>query len=285
MHFTCTTFRFVIVLVFLKAVETKAFSMPNQILCCWSYPLHLFNSHTCQLCGDWYALCLLAMAHKNVCKLELNFKPEAGQSCKLSIDAARNRATRSCVYLSSCASLLPCVWVTLPPFLSVCLSDLLYLLVCHTVCHIIWTITNHASVKQTKRAQSIRSRIRIRTRTRTRKWLPHFTAGQKFASKSYFRIRGALTQRQNYAQSRKRENLWGREQNQAERTTFECCGRLDIFLALVLRKSHVRYVCGCVCVVGGGEKLVVLQRHCVCGCGKGAPQPAAVAAVHTSISL
>lgn len=29
----------------------------------------------------------------------------------------------------------------------------LYRVVCHTVCHIIWTITNHASVKQTKRAK------------------------------------------------------------------------------------------------------------------------------------
>lgn len=65
-------------------------------------------------------------------------------SCKLSADAARNRATSSQTLALSLSHTLPAAdW----------LSGWLYRVVCHTVCHIIWTITNHASVKQTKRVK------------------------------------------------------------------------------------------------------------------------------------
>lgn len=95
------------------------------------------------------------------------------------------------------------------------LSLSLYRVVCHTVCHIIWTITNHASVKQTKRAERIRIRIRIRIRTRT--WSPYSSYPlRKFASKSYFPTRVALTRRQS-ERRRERERARGRAKGSTDR--------------------------------------------------------------------
>jgi len=77
------------------------------------------------------------------------------------------------------------------------------------VCHIIWTITNHASVKQTKRAQGL-----LTPPTPSTIYHPVYPTickgFWKFASKSYFRIRGAHSNgRRQTGLKRKRTNhIW-----------------------------------------------------------------------------